>query len=90
VLDNISSAFPTSLNIGKIDATVSKELAAAHEITSFPTIKFFRDGKYGYYSGERKFDELKAFVSKVHGKIFSHPSLLTPSRCQREDSLRQN
>jgi thioredoxin-like negative regulator of GroEL len=73
VLDDIASAFPSSLNIGKIDATVSKELATAHEITSFPTIKFFRDGKYGFYSGERKFDDLKAFISKVHGQNVLSP-----------------
>jgi thiol-disulfide isomerase/thioredoxin len=72
VLDDLASNFTSTVKIAKIDATKSKELAATHEITSFPTIKFFRDGKYGYYSGERKYADLATFVSKIHGLSLSH------------------
>merc|ERR1712002_916189 len=40
--------------IGKVDATVEKELAEQYEVKGYPTMKVFRNGKASEYKGPRE------------------------------------
>ena len=40
--------------IGKVDATIEKELAEEYEVKGYPTMKVFRNGKASEYKGPRE------------------------------------
>ncbi len=42
--------------IGEVDATISTQVAQAHKVQGYPTIKFFIDGVSIDYSGPRTTD----------------------------------
>jgi len=58
--------------LGKVDATVEKKLAARFEIKSYPSIKFKRDKEVRAYSGARSAEAIIAF-----GKEMISPPLHT-------------
>ena len=39
--------------VGKVDATVQKEIAEKYQIQGYPTIKIFKNGKNFDYKGSR-------------------------------------
>ncbi|XP_047136249.1 protein disulfide-isomerase A4 [Hydra vulgaris] len=43
-----------SILIGKVDATIEKELAEQYGVTGYPTMKIFRNGKATEYKGPRE------------------------------------
>jgi len=52
----------------QIDATVEKEIATAHDIKGFPTLKWFIDGKFAAdYSGGRTTDAIVSWIKKKTG-----------------------
>mmetsp|Transcript_24804 Transcript_24804/g.36581 ORF Transcript_24804/g.36581 Transcript_24804/m.36581 type:complete len:399 (+) Transcript_24804:63-1259(+) len=66
ILEDVAATFSTNLTLGKIDATVAKQIALEHDINTFPTIKYFKQGKYGLYNGDRNYNDIVAFVNRVH------------------------
>lgn len=54
-----------NLVIAKIDAVAHKELADKHEVTGFPTIKFFKNDEIFQYKSVRKADLIVKWVKKM-------------------------
>ncbi|KAK3088651.1 hypothetical protein FSP39_021908 [Pinctada imbricata] len=54
------------LLIAKVDCTVETALCAKHEVTGYPTLKFFKDSKAEAtrYKGPRDMDSLQGFIEK--------------------------
>jgi len=54
----------SSVVIADVDCTVETDLCGSHDVSGYPTIKYFKDGakKGESYSGGRDFDSLKKFT----------------------------
>lgn len=64
--DQLGSNFE-GITITKVDCEKNKDIAKAHGIQGFPTLKFFRNGMadpqtYVVYDGERTVDGIKSFL----------------------------
>jgi len=57
----------SSIKIGKVDATIETELASAHQVRGYPTLKFFRDGEPGDYDGPREAKGIEKWLLKKTG-----------------------
>lgn len=55
------------LRIAKVDATVSRDLASRFDVSGFPTLKFFRNGRPSDYGGGRTEDAIVGWVRKHSG-----------------------
>jgi protein disulfide-isomerase A1 len=56
------------MKLAKVDATENRELAEKYGIRGFPTIKYFKEGKFmSDYSGGRKDVEIVAWANKKTG-----------------------
>lgn len=53
--------------LGKVDATVERELGDKFGVRGYPTIKFFRNGKDEEYDGGRTADAIVSWVEKKTG-----------------------
>lgn len=66
-----------NINIGKVDATVQKELGKKYDVSGYPTLKFFVDGNPSEYNGGRTEPEIVSWIRKKTGppsKEFSAPA----------------
>jgi len=57
-------AVSSSVVIADVDCTVETDVCSDHDVSGYPTIKYFKDGdkKGESYSGGRDFDALKKFT----------------------------
>lgn len=55
--------FPNVL-LAMVDATVETELATAHGVSGYPTLKFRKNGKWIDYTGDRKADAIVAWIKR--------------------------
>lgn len=77
----------STIKLGKIDATIEEALAQQFEIRGFPTLKFFKNGKFGKddakdYNGGRQADEIVAWVTKKSG-----PAATTVTTVEEAEAL---
>ena len=66
-MDEIAAFYPTNVTIAKIDASKATQTASIHEVNVFPTIKYYQNGQFGLYTGDRTFDEISIFIKRFHG-----------------------
>lgn len=52
----------SGVNVAKVDATAEKALSRRFKITSFPTLRYFANGKMYSYTGERTFEAMYKFA----------------------------
>ena len=57
----------SEIRLGKVDATVEKELAQSRDIKGYPTLTFFRNRSPIDYSGPRKADGIIQWIEKKTG-----------------------
>jgi len=60
--------------LGKVDATVERELAEKFEVRGYPTLKFFRSGKHEEYGGGRTEQTIVDWVESNTGPAVSEIS----------------
>ena len=53
--------------IGTIDATVEKKTADRFGVTGFPTLMYYKDGKFEKYAGGRSVEAFATFAKRVTG-----------------------
>ena len=58
------------MKLAKVDATIAKKLAETHAVQGFPTIKFFKNGKAGDYSGGRTAPDIIGWATKKSGPAY--------------------
>ncbi|OWF40778.1 protein disulfide-isomerase A4-like [Mizuhopecten yessoensis] len=54
--------------LGKVDATEEKELASRFDVTGYPTLKMFRNGRDSDYNGERDVSGIINYMMKQQGE----------------------
>jgi protein disulfide-isomerase A1 len=62
----------SEIRLAKVDATVETAIAEKHEVSGYPTLKFYKNGKFSEYKGGRKGPLIAEWLKKKTG-----PSLLT-------------
>lgn len=66
--EKLSTEGVEGVSITKVDATVETELASAHEVKGYPTLKWFVNGTDTPFKGGRDFDTMNAFLKKATGE----------------------
>ena len=74
-IDNVSSAVDGKLSIGKIDCTKEETLCNNHNIESYPALKYYRDGQWEEYHGDRDSASMIDFANYM-----SNPAIQTLHR----------
>lgn len=79
----------STIKLAKVDATIEESLAQDFHIRGFPTLKFFKDGKFGEedakdYNGGRQADEIVNWVLKKSG-----PAAATVKTVEEAEALVQ-
>jgi len=62
ILEQVAAFIKGKMAIGKVDCTQEKDLCKKYEVKSFPTMKFFRDGEFYDFPGERTADSMIEFA----------------------------
>jgi len=57
----------SGIRIAKVDATENAETAESFDVSGYPTLKFFKNGKPSEYSGGRTEKEIISWVTKKSG-----------------------
>lgn len=60
-----------SVVLAKVDGTVHSELLAKFAITSYPTLKLFKNGEIVEYTGGRTGPTIVSWLNKMAGGIIS-------------------
>lgn len=71
IIEEIAERHDNSITVAKIDATIATETASEFRISTYPTIKYYKDGRFGSYEGNKSFDDLDNFILKMHGKLMT-------------------
>lgn len=68
----------SNILIAKVDCTIEKELCSEHDVTGYPTLKFFKSGVTDgvKFRGTRDLPSLTAFINEQLGNIPSVRLLL--------------
>ena len=75
--------------LAELDATISEAAAAEFKVKSYPTIKYFHNGKVEDYDGERKADDIVRFLDKKAGvPVFDLPRIDDVKRILADKSAR--
>ncbi|CAL8104277.1 unnamed protein product [Calicophoron daubneyi] len=62
--------------LAKVDATVEKDLAQSHSVTGYPTLKFYKKGKWVDFNGKREAEFIISwFKRKMEPSLRTLPSL---------------
>jgi thiol-disulfide isomerase/thioredoxin len=72
IMEEIAAQHPNAVTVAKIDATAATETASEFKIKTYPTIKYYKNGRFGSYEGNKSFDGLDSFIVRMHGKCFLH------------------
>lgn len=61
----------TRVKIGKVDCTQQNELCSSHEVTGYPTLKFFKLGQEESikFRGTRDLPTLTNFINEQLGEV---------------------
>jgi len=65
MLEKVALYITGKMAIGKIDCTSEKQLCERFNVKGYPTLKFFRDGDFYDYPGERDADSIIDFAEKM-------------------------
>lgn len=59
------------MKIGKVDCTQQNELCSSHEVTGYPTLKFFKQGQEESikFRGTRDLPTLTNFINEQLGEV---------------------
>ncbi|KAE8739622.1 hypothetical protein FOCC_FOCC014887 [Frankliniella occidentalis] len=66
----------TDVIIAKVDCTAETALCSEHDVTGYPTLKFFKAGhdEGTKYRGGRDYEALKSYISEQLGKAAQEPA----------------
>jgi hypothetical protein len=64
-LEEVAPLVKGKMAIGTVDCTTQKALCTQYAVKSYPTLKFYRDGKFYDYPGGRKKHEIIGFAKKM-------------------------
>jgi hypothetical protein len=64
-LEEVAPLVKGKMAIGTVDCTTQKPLCDEYKVKSYPTIKFYRDGKFFDYPGGRTKEKLIGFARKM-------------------------
>lgn len=67
IFDRASELLAGEMKFGKVDATAQTNLKAKYDITGYPTVKFFRDGKVQDYEFPRTEEGFVSFAKRMNG-----------------------
>ncbi len=76
----------SEIKLAKVDATKETELKERFEVTGYPTIEFFRNGKSVDYSGGHTFTDIIAWLKKKTGP----PAALLDTTDAAKDFIEKN
>ncbi|KAI2492486.1 intramolecular oxidoreductase [Fragilaria crotonensis] len=65
ILEEVAPLVKGKMAIGTVDCTTQKPLCAEYNVKSYPTIKFYRDGKFFDYPGGRTKEKIIGFARKM-------------------------
>uniref|UniRef100_A0A7S2SMY5 Thioredoxin domain-containing protein n=1 Tax=Mucochytrium quahogii TaxID=96639 RepID=A0A7S2SMY5_9STRA len=84
--DKLSDQFESSSSVAvaDVDCTVHQDLCSKHDVSGYPTIKYYKDGdkKGEAYQGGRDFDSLEKFVKDTLEKPCQ---VADPSTCTEKE-----
>jgi len=56
-----------AIKIGKVDATVEKDLVSKYDVSGYPTMKIFRKGVASEYKGQRETNDIVDYMKRQAG-----------------------
>ena len=67
IMEEIAIHQGGNVTVVKVDATQATVTAAEFGVKTYPTIKYYKDSRFGDYEGNKSFAALDGFVSRMHG-----------------------
>lgn len=70
----------SNIRIAKVDCTVDKDICSEHDVTGYPTLKFFKAGvaEGVKFKGTRDLPSLTSFINEQLGNVPSVSGPLIP------------
>ena len=69
IIEEVADKLGDSVTVGKIDATLATVTANDFGVKSYPTIKYYKDGRYGDYEGNKSYAGIAHFISRIQGAL---------------------